>query len=78
MNLGVLYTTIGEMAKAQSSYMKALTLNDRSPELHYNLGNFFEFHGVDLGKAAEHYRQYLELGGKDQRITRLLEQLSSP
>jgi hypothetical protein len=39
----------------------------------FNVGAFYEFHKEDLERAKKHYRQYLELGGTDQRISNLME-----
>lgn len=75
MNLGVLLSTVNDTAKAKEAYLHALAINKASPELQYNLGNFFEFHEVDLDRAKQHYRRYIELGGTDLRVQRLLEQL---
>ena len=43
-------------------------------EAHYNLGLFYELHKKDPIKALVQYRKYLELGGKDERVERIVRQ----
>ena len=39
---------------------------------YYNLGVFYEFHLKDSSRALATYKKYLELGGKDERIQRIV------
>jgi hypothetical protein len=41
-------------------------------EAHYNLGVFYELHRKDLPKALAHYQMYLNLGGRDDRVARIV------
>jgi hypothetical protein len=43
-------------------------------EAHYSLGLFYELHRKDLARALAQYRRYLELGGKDERVVRIVQQ----
>ncbi len=58
--LGVLARQTGQHGAAVDLFSQAVALNDRAPELHYNLGNAF----MDLGRTAEaeaSYRRTLAL-----------------
>jgi len=41
-------------------------------EAHYNLGVFYELHRKDLPKALAQYQKYLTLGGRDDRVERIV------
>ena len=74
-NLGVLLTGNQQLAEAEQAYRKGIVLQPNSQEGHFNVGAFYEFHKKDLFQAQTHYKQYLNLGGKDPRIQQLLNQL---
>jgi hypothetical protein len=44
-------------------------------EAYYNLGVFYEFHLKDTVRALASYKKYLELGGKDDRIQRIVRDM---
>ena len=52
--LGVLARHVGQHGAAVDLFSKAVALNDRAPELHYNLGNAL----MDLGRTAEAEASY--------------------
>lgn len=59
-NLGVLYASRGETAKSIGALTKALSLNPRHLESHYNLANiYFDAGNYDL--AIIHYEVALEI-----------------
>ncbi len=72
LNLGVLYANLNKLDKAERHYQQALKSKPNLIEGHYNLGVFYEFHRKDSSKALAQYKTYVELGGKDERIERLL------
>jgi Flp pilus assembly protein TadD len=74
MNLGVVYTNQGRLEDAEREYEAAITLKPGMKEAHYNFGIFYELHQKDLIRALVHYRKYLELGGKDERVERIVSQ----
>jgi hypothetical protein len=41
-------------------------------EAHYNLGVFYELHRRDAVKALAQYRRYYDLGGRDERVERIV------
>jgi len=41
-------------------------------EAHYNIGVFYELHRKDMIKALVHYRRYRDLGGRDDRVERII------
>jgi len=41
-------------------------------EGHYNLGVFYELHRKDLPRALAQYHKYRELGGRDDRVERII------
>ncbi|HBP88041.1 MAG TPA: hypothetical protein DD706_10125, partial [Nitrospiraceae bacterium] len=63
------------LGEAEQAYQTGITLQPNSLEGHFNLGAFYEFHKKDLLQARTHYQKYLDLGGKDDRIQQLLNQL---
>jgi Flp pilus assembly protein TadD len=73
MNLGVIYTGLNRLDEAEQSYERAVGLKSNYAEAHYNLGVFYELHRKDLPKALAHYHQYLNLGGRDERVARIVE-----
>src|SRR5207245_1801663 len=66
LNLGGLYTSMNRLNDAEEEYDMA--------EAHYSLGLFYELHRKDLARALAQYRKYLELGGKDERVVRIIQQ----
>ena len=72
MNLGVIYTGLNRLDEAEQSYERAVALKPNYAEAHYNLGVFYELHRKDLPKALAHYHQYLSLGGRDDRVERIV------
>jgi Flp pilus assembly protein TadD len=72
MNLGVIYTELNRLEEAEKSYERAVALKPDHAEAHYNLGVFYELHRKDLPKALAHYQMYLNLGGRDDRVARIV------
>jgi tetratricopeptide (TPR) repeat protein len=75
MNLGVVYTGLNKLDEAEKEYEAAVELKPKLAEAHYNFGIFYELHKKDAGKALAQYRKYLELGGKDERVERIVGQV---
>ena len=75
LNLGVLLAGNGQIEQAEHEYLTALDLDPNLAETYYNLGIFYEFHKQDLDQALQYYREYLERGGEDERIRRLVDDL---
>ena len=40
--------------------------------LKHNLGVFYELHRKDMGRALAQYRRYRDLGGRDERVERII------
>ena len=72
MNLGVIYTGLNRLDEAEQSYERAVALKPNYAEAHYNLGVFYELHRKDLPKALAKYHAYLDLGGRDDRVKRIV------
>jgi Flp pilus assembly protein TadD len=72
MNLGVIYTGLNRLEEAEQSYARAVALKPDYAEAHYNLGVFYELHRKDLPKALAQYHEYLNLGGHDDRVVRIV------
>ena len=49
-----------------------MALKPTSAEAHYNLGVFYELQRKDMGRALAQYRKYRELGGRDERVERII------
>ena len=58
----------------EQAYQKAISLKPSMAEAHYSLGIFYEMHRKDMFRALIQYRKYLELGGKDERVARIVRQ----
>jgi tetratricopeptide (TPR) repeat protein len=74
MNLGIVYVSLNKLDAAEQAYEKAIALKPNMAEAHYNLGVFYELQQKDAVKALVQYRKYLELGGKDERVERIVRQ----
>ena len=72
MNLGVIYTGLSRLEEAEQAYERAVALKPDYAEAHYNLGVFYELHRKDLPKALAQYHTYLKLGGRDDRVERIV------
>lgn len=60
-NLGEVYRRMKEMKKAEQAYQKALEINPKYADAHYNIGTFYDSILRNPQKAVFHYRKYLEL-----------------
>lgn len=60
-NLGEIYRRTNEPKKAEQAYLKALEINPKYADAHYNLGTFYDGVIRNSKKAAHHYRKYMEL-----------------
>lgn len=60
-NLGEIYRRTNEPKKAEQAYLKALEINPKYADAHYNLGTFYDGVVRNPKKAAHHYRKYMEL-----------------
>jgi Flp pilus assembly protein TadD len=72
MNLGVVYTSLSRLDDAEHEYEAAVSLKPDYAEAHYNLGVFYELHRKDMPRALAQYRRYRELGGRDDRVERIV------
>ena len=72
LNLGVVYTSMGQLDEAEREYTSAVALKPEYAEAHYNLGVFYELHRKDMPRALAQYRKYRELGGRDDRVERIV------
>jgi tetratricopeptide (TPR) repeat protein len=72
MNLGVIYTSLNQLDEAEQAYERAVSLKPDYAEGHYNLGVFYELHRKDLPRALAQYHKYRELGGRDDRVERIV------
>ncbi len=73
VNLGVLYSMQNKFDQAEQAYEEAIRLKPTMAEAYYNLGVFYEFHLKDTVRALATYKKYLSLGGKDDRILRIVQ-----
>jgi tetratricopeptide (TPR) repeat protein len=74
MNLGVVLTGLAKLDEAEQAYQMSVSLKPNMAEAHYNLGIFYELHRKDMLRALIQYRKYLDLGGKDERVARIVRQ----
>ena len=62
----------GQLDEAEREYTSAVALKPEYAEAHYNLGVFYELHRKDMPRALAQYRKYRELGGRDDRVERIV------
>jgi Flp pilus assembly protein TadD len=74
----MVYTSLNRLDEAEQAFVKAVSLKPDSLEGHYNIGVFYELHRKDTIKALAHYRRYRDLGGRDDRVERIVGSTSSP
>src|SRR6267142_1558398 len=60
-NLAILSRKSGNIGQAKTLYLRALQVNQASPQTHYNLAMIYEEQG-EFGKAIEHFKKFLNLG----------------
>jgi tetratricopeptide (TPR) repeat protein len=72
LNLGSIYTGMNRLEEAERAYEKTVVLKPDHAEARYSLGVFYELHRKDMPRALAQYRKYRELGGRDDRVERIL------
>ncbi|HZR47732.1 MAG TPA: tetratricopeptide repeat protein, partial [Candidatus Manganitrophaceae bacterium] len=60
-NLGEVYRRSNEAKKAEQAYLRAIEINPKYADAHYNLGTLYDGVIRNPKKAAHHYRKYMEL-----------------
>lgn len=60
-NLGEVYRRTKETKKAEKAYLKALEVDPKYADAHFNIGTFYDTVLRNPQKAALHYKRYLEL-----------------
>jgi len=72
MNLAVMYTHMNRLDDAERAYEKTVALKPEYAEARYNFGVFYELYRKDMPRALAQYRKYRELGGRDERVERIV------
>lgn len=78
LHLGDLDASQGNYALAAQSYKKALQAKPDFAEAHYKLGILYDKNIKNLELAISHYESYLQLGGKDPRVSYWLQRINTP
>ncbi|MEZ5017254.1 MAG: TIR domain-containing protein [Flavipsychrobacter sp.] len=60
LNLGVVYTELGERGKAFLEYSFILTYDPKNAQAHCNIGNYYRMDNINHEKAEEHYKLALD------------------
>lgn len=60
-NLGEVFRRMKETKKAEQAYVKALEVNPKYADAHFNIGTFYDIVLRNPKKAVLHYKRYLEL-----------------
>jgi len=80
-NLGIALFGLDHFDEAESSFKKAILLEENYAEPYFNLGNLYRKTGRDV-EAVRSYRGFLEVwqGGENvrQRVVELIERLEAP
>ena len=71
--LGVIYVELKQYRTAVTEFEAALAARPDFREAYYSLGVCYEFYLPNIAKALEYYRQFLSLGGSDDRVQQLVE-----
>jgi Flp pilus assembly protein TadD len=74
MSLGAIYAAMNKLEESEQAYEKAVTLKPDYAEARYNFGVFYELYRKDMPRALAQYRKYRELGGRDERVERIVGQ----
>lgn len=75
LNFGVILAGLKQLDDAEREYQTAISLEPNLTEGYYNLGVFYEFHRKDTDRALVQYQAYLQHGGTDERISKLVKKL---
>jgi tetratricopeptide (TPR) repeat protein len=70
-NLGEVYRRMKEINKAETAFTKAVEIDPQYADAHYNLGVLYDGELRDPGKAAIHYRKFLELEPNSPEAVRI-------
>lgn len=76
-NLGEVYRRMKETKKAEQAYLKALEINSKYADAHYNLGLLYDNVLRNSQKAALHYRKYLDLKPTSAEAAQVAQWLST-
>ena len=71
----VVYALQRKFNDAEQAYEEAIRLKPTMAEAYYNLGVFYEFHMRDPVRALVVYKKYLDLGGTDERVQRIVREV---
>ena len=66
---GLIAVDQGDYTAADKHYQTALKLNKHFAEAHYNLALLWDIFYEDIGRAVEHYQQYLTLIKQEDKAT---------
>jgi tetratricopeptide (TPR) repeat protein len=72
LNLGAIYTGMNKLEEAERAYEKTVDLKPDHAEARYSLGVFYELYRKDMPRALAQYQKYRELGGRDDRVERII------
>jgi len=73
LRLGDLEAHQGHYEQAAENYKKALQVRPDLAEAHYKLGILYDKRLKEVNLARSHYESYLQLGGKDPRVSYWLQ-----
>lgn len=68
MNLGLAYRGVGRLPDARAAYQRALEIDPRNPDPHFNLGVLTGDYEKNYPGAIAEFQQYLQLGGKEAAL----------
>ena len=74
-NSGVIFMTAGRYDRAETDFLKALSLREADPAVHFNLGILYDSHLRQPAKARRHYERFLELAPSDRDAPKVMQWL---
>lgn len=73
--LGLIAIEQKQFTDAEKAYLKAIKLDNKLANAHYNLALLYDQYYQDIPKAYQYYQNYLKLVPDDQETTDWVEQL---
>lgn len=75
--LGLVLQRKGQFKEAERALLQALTVNPTYTEAYLSLGDLYAEDLKDQKKSIEAYRQYLKIGGNENRVRTYLEKMGA-
>jgi len=68
MNLGLAYRGVGKLPEAKAAYQRALEIDPRNPDPHFNLAVLIGDYEKNYAGALGEFKQYVDGGGQERAL----------